>query len=74
MYIIQKNRIAVVHNGTLENVEELREELKQSTVITIAHRTAAVRDADYAIVLANGQLSSFGPAEGKEVDIMDDEP
>jgi len=41
----------------------LREELKNSTVITIAHRTAAVRDADNAIVLANGRLESFGPTE-----------
>ena len=41
----------------------LREELKNSTVITIAHRTAAVRDADNAIVLANGRLESFGPAQ-----------
>ncbi|KAK5950938.1 hypothetical protein OHC33_008010 [Knufia fluminis] len=42
----------------------LREELKNSTVVTIAHRTAAVRDADNAIVLANGRLESFGPAAG----------
>lgn len=41
----------------------LREELRSSTVITIAHRTAAVRDADIAIVLANGKLESFGPAQ-----------
>ncbi|KAK6372827.1 hypothetical protein LTR64_004746 [Lithohypha guttulata] len=41
----------------------LREELKGSTVITIAHRTAAVRDADQAIVLANRRLESFGPIE-----------
>lgn len=45
----------------------LREELKGSTVITIAHRTAAVRDADNALVLANGKLVSFGPANGLAV-------
>lgn len=41
----------------------LRDELQRSTVITIAHRTAAVRDADNAIVLAGGRLESFGPAD-----------
>ena len=50
----------------------LREELKNSTVITIAHRTAAVRDADNAIVLANGRLESFGPAAGGSDSSSDD--
>ncbi|KAJ9656906.1 hypothetical protein H2198_004659 [Neophaeococcomyces mojaviensis] len=50
----------------------LREELKNSTVITIAHRTAAVLDADQAIVLANGKLSSFGPATQMEEQLADD--
>ena len=46
----------------------LREELSNSTVITIAHRTAAVRDADNTIVLANGRLESFGsPAGGSDL-------
>lgn len=34
----------------------LREELRQSTVITIAHRVEAVRDADFEIVLDKGKL------------------
>lgn len=34
----------------------LREELKQSTVITIAHRVEAVRDADFEIVLDKGKV------------------
>ncbi|KAH8778648.1 multidrug resistance-associated protein 6 [Diaporthe sp. PMI_573] len=34
----------------------LREELRQSTVITIAHRVEAVRDADFEIVLDKGGL------------------
>lgn len=33
----------------------LREELRQSTVITIAHRVEAVRDADFEIVLDKGK-------------------
>lgn len=50
----------------------LREELKGSTVITIAHRTAAVRDADNAIVLAKGKLVSFGPANDTAENEVDD--
>jgi ABC-type multidrug transport system fused ATPase/permease subunit len=35
----------------------LREEMKESTVITIAHRVEAVKDADSVIVLDNGRLA-----------------
>ncbi len=38
----------------------LREELKHSTVITIAHRVEAVRDANFSIVLDNGRLVYAG--------------
>lgn len=34
----------------------LRDELRQSTVITIAHRVEAVRDADFEIILDNGKV------------------
>ena len=34
----------------------LREEMRHSTVLTIAHRVEAVRDADSAIVLSKGRL------------------
>lgn len=41
----------------------LREELKESTVITIAHRVEAVKDADYEIVLEKGKLLKCGPTK-----------
>lgn len=41
----------------------LREEMRESTVITIAHRLEAVRNADYCIVLGKGKLLEAGPAE-----------
>ncbi|KAM7183031.1 ATPase-like protein [Naviculisporaceae sp. PSN 640] len=39
----------------------LREELKYSTVITIAHKAEAVRDADWEIVLDRGRVIRAGP-------------
>lgn len=41
----------------------LRTEMKESTVITIAHRVEAVNDADYSVVLENGQVLSQGPLQ-----------
>lgn len=41
----------------------LRDELKGSTVITIAHRLEAVKNADYCIVLGKGKLLKAGPAD-----------
>ncbi|KAI9742860.1 MAG: hypothetical protein M1818_003589 [Claussenomyces sp. TS43310] len=40
----------------------LREELKDSTVITIAHRLEAVKNAEYCIVLSEGRLVRQGSA------------
>lgn len=39
----------------------LRSELRESTIITIAHRLEAVKGADYRIVLANGKIVEQGP-------------
>ncbi|KAK5661268.1 hypothetical protein OQA88_11162 [Cercophora sp. LCS_1] len=39
----------------------LREELKQSTVITIAHKREAVKDADFEVVLDHGRVIRAGP-------------
>ncbi|KAK0627525.1 hypothetical protein B0T14DRAFT_493599 [Immersiella caudata] len=39
----------------------LREELKHSTVITIAHKKEAVRDADFEVVLDKGRIVRAGP-------------
>ncbi|KAL8798493.1 MAG: hypothetical protein Q9182_006616 [Xanthomendoza sp. 2 TL-2023] len=44
----------------------LREELKESTVIIIAHRLEAVKDADFFLRLDEGKLVAAGPA-GRDV-------
>ncbi|KAK8233285.1 ABC transporter [Phyllosticta capitalensis] len=41
--------------------EVLREELRESTVITVAHRVEAVKDADYCIVLDSARVVAAGP-------------
>jgi ABC-type multidrug transport system fused ATPase/permease subunit len=42
----------------------LREELSESTIITIAHRAAAVENAQFCLDLAAGRVLSFGPPAG----------
>lgn len=46
----------------------LRKELRESTVITIAHRLEAVKNADHYILLKNGQVLAQGPTT---VEIME---
>ncbi|KIW19499.1 hypothetical protein PV08_00071 [Exophiala spinifera] len=41
----------------------LREELRESTIITIAHRAAAVENADSCVVLASGRVVKQGRPE-----------
>jgi ABC-type multidrug transport system fused ATPase/permease subunit len=45
----------------------LREEMQQSTVVTIAHRPSAVRGAEYCLALGNGRVIDQGTPE--EVDV-----
>ncbi len=40
----------------------LREEMTESTVITIAHRLEAVKDANYFVRLDKGRIAAQGPA------------
>ena len=51
----------------------LRDEMKESTVITVAHRLEAVKNADYFIRLDHGQIIEQGAVmsgtmEGAKVD------
>ncbi|CAI7641157.1 unnamed protein product [Penicillium discolor] len=58
--ILDEATASVDHDTSLEIQQIIREELQQSTVITIAHRIEAVKDADYFVVLDQGRVSRQG--------------
>ena len=58
--ILDEATASVDHETSLEIQQIIREELGQSTVITIAHRIEAVKDADYFVVLDQGRVSREG--------------
>lgn len=39
----------------------IREEMAETTVLTVAHRVEAVRGADYVVVLEDGRVKRQGP-------------
>ncbi|OCL05499.1 P-loop containing nucleoside triphosphate hydrolase protein [Glonium stellatum] len=62
--VILDEATASIDMDTAMRIQQvLREEMKESTVITIAHRLEAVRNADYCIVLGKGKVLQAGRAE-----------
>lgn len=61
--IILDEATASIDKETAMQIQQvLYEEMSDSTVITIAHRLEAVRNADYCIVLGHGEIVEQGPA------------
>jgi ABC-type multidrug transport system fused ATPase/permease subunit len=61
--LIMDEATASIDFETAQRIQSvLREEMKHSTVITIAHRLEAVKNADYCIVLGKGKLVKAGKA------------
>jgi ABC-type multidrug transport system fused ATPase/permease subunit len=59
--VIMDEATASIDMETAMRIQEiLREEMKESTVITIAHRVEAVRNADFCVQLAKGKLLEIG--------------
>ncbi|KAJ5544543.1 hypothetical protein N7535_007059, partial [Penicillium sp. DV-2018c] len=58
--ILDEATASVDHETSLDIQQIIREELQQSTVITIAHRIEAVKDADYFVILDQGRVSRQG--------------
>ena len=61
--LIMDEATASIDFETAQRIQSvLRDEMKQSTVITIAHRLEAVKNADYCVVLGKGKLIKAGRA------------
>jgi ABC-type multidrug transport system fused ATPase/permease subunit len=58
--ILDEATASIDHETSLEIQQIIREELHLSTVITIAHRVEAVKDADYFVELDQGRVSRYG--------------
>ncbi|KAI5205106.1 P-loop containing nucleoside triphosphate hydrolase protein [Aureobasidium subglaciale] len=66
--IIMDEATASIDKETAWEIQRvLREEMEQSTVVTIAHRPSAVRGANYCLALGNGKIIDQGSPE--EVDV-----
>lgn len=63
--VILDEATASIDRATAAKVQKiLREELAESTVITIAHRLEAVADANWCLRLDQGRVVECGPANG----------
>ncbi|KAF2734542.1 ATP-dependent bile acid permease [Polyplosphaeria fusca] len=62
--LVMDEATASIDFETAQRIQKvLREEMRESTVITIAHRLEAVRGADYCVVLGKGRVVRAGRAE-----------
>ena len=59
--ILDEATASIDLEASMELQAILRQEMKESTVITIAHRIEAVSDADYVVVMENGRVLREGP-------------
>lgn len=58
--ILDEATASIDHESSLEIQQVLREEMRESTVVTIAHRLEAIKDADYYIELDGGRVARYG--------------
>jgi ABC-type multidrug transport system fused ATPase/permease subunit len=69
--IVMDEATASIDMDTAMRIQEiLREEMKESTVITIAHRVDAVRGADNCVVLGKGRILESGEANGNVEELL----
>ncbi|KAL4916876.1 integral peroxisomal membrane peroxin-domain-containing protein [Aspergillus aurantiobrunneus] len=58
--ILDEATASIDHESSLEIQQVLREEMRESTVVTIAHRLEAIKDADYFIEMDQGRVARYG--------------
>ena len=64
--ILDEATASVDVETSLEIQQIIREELRESTVITIAHRLEAIKNAEYYIVLEGGKVKDQGYVENRK--------
>ena len=63
--MVMDEATASIDQETAGRIQELlREELSESTVVTIAHRVEAVRGAGWCVELGKGRVTRSGEAGG----------
>ena len=62
--ILDEATASVDMETSMEIQQIIREELRESTVITIAHRLEAIKDAEYYVVLDKGRVKEQGYVQG----------
>ncbi|PMD36578.1 ABC transporter-like protein [Hyaloscypha variabilis F] len=61
--VVMDEATASIDRETAMRIQEiLREEMRESTVVTIAHRVEAVSNATFCVSLAKGKIIESGPA------------
>ncbi|KAL4933065.1 putative ABC bile acid transporter [Aspergillus undulatus] len=60
LVILDEATASIDQESSLEIQTVLREEMKESTVVTIAHRIEAIKDADYFVELDGGSVAREG--------------
>ncbi|KAK2758065.1 hypothetical protein FQN54_004472 [Arachnomyces sp. PD_36] len=71
--VLRRSPIVILDEATastdletsLEIQQTIRDELKESTVVTIAHRLEAIKNANYSVVLDQGKIASQGYVDGE---------
>jgi ABC-type multidrug transport system fused ATPase/permease subunit len=67
--ILDEATASIDYESSMEIQAILREDLSEATLIIIAHRLQAVKDADYAVILDNKRVLR----QGQAVDLLKDE-
>lgn len=65
--LLDEATASIDHETSLEIQQILREEMQESTVITIAHRLEAIKDANYYVILDRGGVSEHGYVQDRQV-------
>ncbi|KAL4800242.1 hypothetical protein BDV19DRAFT_173145 [Aspergillus venezuelensis] len=67
LVILDEATASIDTETSLEIQSVLRQEMRESTVVTIAHRIEAIKDAEYFVELDNGEVKGQGFVKDKDL-------